>query len=118
MVRNQSGSDEASKKPYIPNRNDGEILGVVTEIFGGEHMAVKAENGETYMGVIRGKIKKRMWTRQGDLVVIVPWDFESKPKEGKKPKAFIVWRYTRTQQSWLENHGVISDEFRAELNNI
>jgi translation initiation factor 1A len=118
MPRMDSGEDLASKKPKIPNKQLNEILGVVTEIFGGEHMAVKAEDGQVYMGVIRGKIKKRMWTRLGDMVIIVPWDFESKPKEGKKPKAHIVWRYTRTQQTWLENHGYVSDEFRAEINNI
>jgi translation initiation factor 1A len=111
-------SDEASKKPKIPNKKENEKLGVVIEILGGEHMTVKCENGETYLGVIRGKIKKRMWTRLNDLVIIVPWDFESKPREGKKRKAYIIWRYTRTQQSWLENHGFISDAFKAELANI
>lgn len=119
MPRSDQGQDDLEhRRPKIPNKADNEILGVVTEILGGEHMAVKAEDGQVYLGVIRGKIKKRMWTRLGDLVILVPWDFESKPKEGKKPKAYIVWRYTRTQQSWLENHGYISSAFRNELANI
>jgi translation initiation factor 1A len=109
---------EATRKPRIPDRRDAEILGVVTEVLGGEHMLVKAENGVVYMGVIRGKIKKRIWCRLGDLVVIVPWAFESAPKEGKKAKAHIVHRYTRTQQSWLESHGYINEAFQQELQNI
>jgi len=116
--RNAADQDEASKKPHIPIRSQGEILGVCTEILGGEHMVIKAENRLEYLGTIRGKIKKRMWVRQGDLVVIVPWDFESKPKEGKRPHAYIVWRYTRTQQSWLEGHGYIKPEFQTDLHNI
>ncbi len=111
-------TDEANKKPHIPNKAENEILAVCTEILGGEHMTVKAENGQTYLGTIRGKIKKRMWVRAGDLIVIVPWDFETKPKEGKKMHAYIVWRYTRTQQSWLESHGYIKPEFQHDLQNI
>jgi len=119
MVRDRgTDSDIASKKPRIPNKQDSEILGVVVEILGGEHMTVKAEDGETYLATIRGKIKKRMWCRQGDLVLIVPWDFESKPRDGKKPRAHIVWRYTRTQQSWLESHGYINTQFSQDLQNI
>jgi translation initiation factor 1A len=116
--RDRNTQDSESKKPHIPNKRDNEMLGYVTEIMGGEHLIIKAEDGQLYMGTIRGKIKKRMWCRQNDLVVIVPWDFESKPKEGKKPHAYIVWRYTRTQQSWLEGHGYISPDFAAELSNI
>lgn len=108
---------EASKRPRIPNPRDGELLGVVVEIFGGEHMTVKGANGILYMGLIRGKIKKRMWCRAGDLVVIVPWDFETKSAE-RKPKAHIVWRYTKTQETWLSNHNYISQEFLQELQNI
>ena len=98
--RNQA---EATKRPRIPNYRNDEILGVVTEIYGGEHMQVKAEDGISYMGLIRGKIKKRMWCRVGDLVLIMPWYFET-IREGKKRKAHIIWRYTRTQVNWLKNH--------------
>lgn len=108
---------EVTKRPRIPNRDDGEILGIVTEIFGGEHMGVHGEDGVDYLGVIRGKIKKRMWVRQGDMVLISPWD-EMTVKKDKKPKAHIIWRYTRTQVNWLQNHNYVSNEFIEEMQNI
>jgi translation initiation factor 1A len=92
-------------------------LGVVTEIFGGEHMAVKAEDGILYMGLIRGKIKKRMWCRVGDVVIIQPWYFETKT-EHRKPKAHIIWRYTRTQTTWLSNHRYLKQAFMDDIQNI
>jgi translation initiation factor 1A len=113
--RNQA---EVTKRPRIPNYKNEEILGIVTEIYGGEHMAVRGENKTTYMGLIRGKIKKRMWCRVGDMVLIMPWNFASKPREGKKPKAHIIWRYTRTQTTWLVNHRYVSEDFLQEMHNI
>jgi translation initiation factor 1A len=110
--------DDSPKAPRIPHAQDGEILGVVTEIFGGEHMSVKATDGVEYMGVIRGKIKKRMWCRVGDLTIISPWEGMSAPKDGKKPKAHIVWRYTKNQMGWLENRGYIDQAFMTEIQNI
>ncbi|MCF2142063.1 MAG: translation initiation factor 1A [Candidatus Lokiarchaeota archaeon] len=108
---------EVTKRPRIPNRADEEYLAVVTEIFGGEHMGVRSENGVDYLGVIRGKIKKRMWVRLGDVVLITPWA-DMTVKKDKKPKAHIIWRYTRTQVNWLQNHGYVKPEFLEELQNI
>lgn len=118
MPKNRARESYADKRPRIPNSRDCEMLGVVVEIFGGEHMSVKAADGKLYMGLIRGKIKKRMWCRAGDLVLIVPWDFESAPREGKKPKAHIVWRYTKTQETWLMSHNYINQAFLQEMQNI
>ncbi|MHA1619228.1 MAG: translation initiation factor eIF-1A [Promethearchaeota archaeon] len=108
---------EVTKRPRIPRRYNDEWLGVVTEVLGGEHMAVRCEDGTDYLGVIRGKIKKRMWVRLGDVVILNPW-LEMTVKKGKRPKAHIIWRYTRTQLTWLENHGYIKPEFLEEMQNI
>jgi translation initiation factor 1A len=119
MPKNQSRSyEESSRLPRIPRSQDGEILGFVTEIYGGEHMAVKATNGTTYMGTIRGKIKKRMWCRAGDVVILSPWVGMSDPKGDKKPNAHIIWRYTKPQLNWLQSHNYLTDEFMLDMQNI
>ena len=47
---------------------------------------------------IRGKIKRRMWIRDNDLVLVAPWDFQS-------DKADIVWRYISAHADKLEQEG-------------
>ncbi len=47
---------------------------------------------------IRGKMKRRMWIREGDIVLVSPWDFDQK-------RADIVWRYIKDHADWLENNG-------------
>jgi translation initiation factor 1A len=46
-------------------------------------------------------MKRRMWIRQGDIVLVSPWDFQS-DKRGD-----IIWRYTRAQASWLRDKGYL-----------
>ncbi len=91
------------------------MFALVIEIYGGDRMLIKCADGVSRIGVIRGKIRKRMWTRLGDLIICIPWDFETK-KEGKKEKAYIIWRYTGTQVTWLKNKGYLNDQL--DLDNI
>ena len=78
-------------------------------------MLIKCEDGVTRLGVIRGKIRKRMWCRLGDVVLCIPWDFETK-KEGKREKAMIIWRYTGNQVNWLRTRNYLND--KLDLDNI
>ncbi len=109
MGKNKDFDPSASKKVRIPDEKEGEILGLITELYGGDRMAVKGIDGKEYIGIIRGKIKKRMWCRVGDVVLIVPWDFETVSEE-KKPKCYIVWRYQPGQYQQLINKGIVSED--------
>jgi translation initiation factor 1A len=57
-------------------------------------------DGKTRMGGIRGKMKRRVWLRAGDVIVMVPWSFQD-------DKADIVWRYQGTQVEWLKKSGYL-----------
>ncbi|MFX0022515.1 MAG: hypothetical protein ACFE9S_09305, partial [Candidatus Hermodarchaeota archaeon] len=76
---------------------------------------VYCEDGKHRLGRIRGKIKKRVWIRKGDLVVINPWGFETEV-QGQKEKCEISWRYLRHEISWLERKGLVPENL--DLNNI
>jgi len=49
---------------------------------------------------IPGKIKKKVWIREGDVVIVVPWHFQNE-------KADIVWKYNPPQVNWLERKGFL-----------
>jgi translation initiation factor 1A len=103
---NQASSD--TRKIRYANREDDEMYGIVIENFGGDRMMVKCEDGVIRVGIIRGKIRKRMWVRLGDLVLVTPWEFETK-KDEKREKCMIIWRYTGTQANWLKTRGKLND---------
>ena len=114
MPKKKHAPSGATKKPRYLNRDDDEMFGIILDNYGGGRMLVKGEDGIEYMGILRGKIKKRVWCRIGDVCVLIPWDFETKTDK-RKPKAYIIWRYTKTQVSWLERKGIIKSEFIEEL---
>ena len=46
-------------------------------------------------------MKKRIWIREGDIILVKPWDFQS------DEKADVIWRYTKTESNWLERKGYL-----------
>ena len=99
----------------MPNRKMGEMFARVVDIYGNERMQVFCADGQHRVGRIRGKIKKRVWIRKGDLVVINPWSFETVVKD-KMGKCEISWRYTKSEISWLNRNRRIPDIL--DINNI
>ena len=85
-----------------PNKND--ILGIVIKNCGQTRMNIKCQDGETRLCRVRGKMKKRVWVREGDVVLISPWDFQS------TEKGDIIFRYTNNQASLLREKGYLNIE--------
>ena len=80
---------------------EGEILGRVLKISGGNQVIVQCVDGQTRLCRIRGKMKRRMWIRERDVVLVSPWDFDNK-------RADIIWRYVKDHADWLENNGYMN----------
>ena len=57
----------------MPNKRKGEIYGIVEKLSGASRLTVMCEDGSTRNCRIPGKMKKRMWIREGDLVIVKPW---------------------------------------------
>jgi len=84
----------------VPSAND--ILGVAIKLLGYDRILVKCQDGNERLCRIRGKMKRRVWIREGDVVLVSPWDFQS-DKRGD-----LIWRYTRAQAEMLRKKGYIT----------
>ncbi len=82
----------------IPRKNQREVLAIVESMLGSNRVSLKCLDGKHRMGRIPGKMKKRIWVREGDVVIVVPWDFQDE-------KADVVWRYRGPQVDWLQRNG-------------
>jgi len=80
----------------------GDVYGVVVKLLGYDRALVKCQDGYERLCRIRGKLKRRIWIRPGDVVLVSPWDFQS-TKRGD-----IIWRYTRNQAEWLRRQGKLT----------
>ncbi len=82
----------------------GEVLGKVMKLSGGEHLIVRCTDGKTRLCRIRGKLKRRMWIRESDIVLVAPWDFNDE-------RADIVWRYIQAHADWLRSKNYLPEGF-------
>ncbi len=79
----------------------GEILGIVLQLHGGARMMVHCSDGKERMCRVPGKIKRRIWVKEGDYVIVKPWSVEG------DEKGDIAFRYTRVQADYLKVRGLI-----------
>jgi translation initiation factor 1A len=84
----------------LPSTND--VLGVAVKLLGFDRVLVKCQDGHERLCRIRGKMKRRVWIRQGDIVVVSPWDFQF-DKRGD-----LIWRYTKAQAEMLRKKGYLT----------
>ncbi|MGE5373375.1 MAG: translation initiation factor eIF-1A [Phycisphaerales bacterium] len=99
----QNRGDEAVvTRVRLPRKQDREIFGCVETLLGSNRLKVRGLDSVTRIVRIPGKLKKRVWIREGDIVIIVPWEFQTE-------KADVVWRYTRPQVDYLERKGFLKD---------
>jgi translation initiation factor 1A len=86
----------------LPIRNKGEMFAIAEQLVGGSRLKIICEDGKSRMARIPGKMKRRRWIRNGDLLIIKPWEFQDE-------KADVIRRYTKTESSNLSRRGVIPD---------
>lgn len=93
-------SEEILSKLVMPAPSD--VLGVAVKLLGFDRIMVKCQDGHERLCRIRGKMKRRVWIRQGDVVLVSPWDFQS-DKRGD-----VIWRYTRAQADMLRKKDMLT----------
>lgn len=98
--RPNSNEETVITRVRVPRKQDHEIFGYVESLLGSNRIRVRCLDGQIRMARIPGKMKKRIWIREGDVVIVVPWDFQNE-------KADVVWRYTGPQVDWLERKGFL-----------
>ena len=98
LKQSKAGSSErrAGKLP-----SGDQQFAVVREMSGGSRMVALCEDGNNRMVRIPGRLKRRMWTRVNDIILIKPW-----PIQGDK-KADLVYRYLPAERNWLRRRKII-----------
>ena len=100
----ESEEEESSKiRVKMPNTKINEMFAIAEQILGGRRVTVLCADGETRMARIPGKMRRRQWVREGDLIIVWPWDFQDS-------KADVKHRYTKTQALYLSRKGQLPAE--------
>lgn len=92
-------SEKNLRKIVYPSEND--VIGIVQKLLGFDRVLVKCQDGHVRTCRIRGKMKRRTWIREGDVVLVSPWEFQS------DERGEIFHRYTQNQVDDLRRKGIL-----------
>ncbi|MEM2109275.1 MAG: translation initiation factor eIF-1A [Candidatus Odinarchaeota archaeon] len=97
-----SGDSSIQEVQRVRVPEEGELLGEVVQLLGHETLRVRCADGKIRLCRIPGRMIKKTWIKEGDIVLIVPWDFQY------ETRGDIIWRYTQGQVQWLEKKGYMN----------
>lgn len=84
-----------------------QTFGIVQRRLGGSRMEIRCFDGKTRVCRIPGRLKRRLWVREGDLIIVEPWEFSG------DDKGDVLYKYTKAQVSFLRRKGYLKqmDDF-------
>ena len=92
--------EERLRRTRLPRRDELEMFGVVSQRLASNNIRVMCEDGTERVCRIPGKMKKRVWMRLNDVVIVKLWDFQP-------IKADVVWRFLGVQTEHLKRKGYL-----------
>ena len=80
-----------------------EILGIIEQRVGANRMVVKCLDGKQRNCRIPGALRRSLWLRPGDTVIVKPWEFDA------DTRGDVIFKYTPAQIDWLKRKGFLRD---------
>ncbi|MFP4403717.1 MAG: translation initiation factor eIF-1A [Candidatus Woesearchaeota archaeon] len=104
-LEKQKKVEEEISRVKLPR--DDESFGILVQRLGGSRNSIRCSDGKTRICRIPGRLRRRLWVREGDLVLVKPWEF------GGDEKGDLVFKYRPTQVQWLRKKGYLKkiDDF-------
>ncbi len=75
-----------------------QTFGLVEQRLGGSRMSVRCMDGITRVARIPGRLKRKLWVREGDIVVVEPWEYSNE-------KGDVLFKYRKSQVEYLKRQG-------------
>ncbi len=97
-----SGEQE-EKVTRAPLPKGREIIGIIEQRLGGNKMMVSCLDGKSRNCRVPGRLKRELWLRPGDVVIVEPWELDP-------DKADVLLKYRPNQVNWLKNNGYLETE--------
>ena len=106
-IKGQIPPGEEIVRVRVPKER--EIIGVCETRLGGSKMIVRCLDGKTRNCRIPGRLKRHLWIREGDVLLIEPWELSA------DDKGDVVFKYKPIQVQALKKKGLLktleSEEF-------
>eukprot|EP00440_Ansanella_granifera_P030291 gb/GFBE01032912.1/.p1 GENE.gb/GFBE01032912.1/~~gb/GFBE01032912.1/.p1 ORF type:complete len:143 (+),score=58.63 gb/GFBE01032912.1/:1-429(+) len=119
MPKNKLGGNKAKRakagnekvKKELEFKEDGQEYGQITRMLGNGRCDVTCFDGIKRLCHIRGKMRKKVWCNQGDIVLVSLRDFQDE-------KGDIITKYTADEARNLKAYGELPDNVKINETDI
>ena len=80
-----------------------QVFGILEQRLGASRMRVRCLDGNMRICRIPGRLKRRLWVKDGDVLLVEPWEFLG------NEKGDIIFKYKKTQIDWLRRKGYLKE---------
>jgi len=102
MMKNRNNKNE-EKVTRVRLPKGKEIMGIIEQRLGGNKMFVNCLDGKKRNCRVPGRLKRSLWLRPGDVVIIELWELD-------KDKGDVIFKYRTNQVEWLKEKGYLKSE--------
>lgn len=99
LAQQQAREQEDISRTKLPR--DKQILGICEQRVGGSRMKVRCMDGKMRICRIPGRLKRKLWVRENDVLLIEPWELSG------DEKGDVLFKYKPIQVDFLRRKGLL-----------
>lgn len=103
-LKKQDSEEEVIR---VKTPNGKQVIGILEQRMGASRMRVRCLDGVTRLCRVPGRLKRKLWIREGDIILVEPWEYDNK-------RGDIIFKYKPTHIEWLKSKGYLKniDDFQ------
>ena len=107
IAQQEQLEQEEIRRTPVPRQN--QVLGLCEQRVGGSRMKVRCMDGKLRICRIPGRLKRKLWVRENDILLIEPWGL------GGNEKGDVVFKYKSVQVDVLRKKGLLKEITQEEF---
>ncbi|KAG2436417.1 hypothetical protein HXX76_006721 [Chlamydomonas incerta] len=103
--RKRGKNENEEEKRELVYKEDGQEYAQVIRMLGNGRLEAQCIDGKKRLCNIRGKMRKKVWVAQGDIVLVGLRDYQDE-------KADVIMKYTADEARVLKQYGELPEHIR------
>jgi translation initiation factor 1A len=78
-----------------------EVMGIITQRVGAGRLLISCMDGKTRNCRVPGRLRRELWLREGDAVIVEPWEYDG------DTKGDVLYKYSKSAVEKLKRDGFL-----------
>ena len=103
IKKTEQAPEEQKPLGRVPLPRGTQMIGIIEQRLGGNKMSVACVDGKIRNCRVPGRLKRALWLRPRDVVIIEPWELDN-------TKGDVLLKYKPNQIDWLRRNKHLEKE--------